>query len=104
MGIKPLNNRLLRRIIRDYKYRGVSAQETIRRWPSVRSGENKWIVESALLAVCLVEIVLLLQVTSDSLALMVVVSAIIIVTGIVLIAGIIETLLGLLVSTPKHIT
>ena len=36
-------NRLLRRIIRDYKYRGVSAQETIRRWPSVRAGENKWI-------------------------------------------------------------
>ena len=37
---------------------------------------TEWIVESALLAVCLVEIVLLLQVTSDSLALMVVVSAI----------------------------
>ena len=36
-------NRLLRRIIRDYKYRGVSAQETIHRWPSVRAGENKWI-------------------------------------------------------------
>ena len=33
----------MRRIIRDYKYRGVSAQETIRRWPSVRAGENKWI-------------------------------------------------------------
>ena len=38
-----LLNRLLRRIIRDYKYRGVSAQETIRRWPSVRKGENRWI-------------------------------------------------------------
>ena len=37
------DSRLLRRIIRDYKYRGVSAQETIRRWPSVRAGENKWI-------------------------------------------------------------
>ena len=37
------DNRLLRRIIRDYKYRGVSAQETIHRWPSVRAGENKWI-------------------------------------------------------------
>ena len=37
------DNRLLRRIIRDYKYRGVSAQETIRRWPSVRKGENRWI-------------------------------------------------------------
>ena len=35
--------RLLRRIIRDHKYRAVSAQETIRRWPSVRAGENKWI-------------------------------------------------------------
>ena len=41
--IPTTDNRLLRRIIRDYKYRGVSAQETIRRWPSVRSGENKWI-------------------------------------------------------------
>ena len=37
------DNRLLRRIIRDYKYRGVNAQETIHRWPSVRAGENKWI-------------------------------------------------------------
>ena len=37
------DHRLLRRIIRDYKYRGVTAQETIRRWPSVRAGENKWI-------------------------------------------------------------
>ena len=41
--IPTTDNRLLRRIIRDYKYRGVAAQETIRRWPSVRSGENKWI-------------------------------------------------------------
>ena len=41
--IPTTDNRLLRRIIRDYKYRGVSAQETIRRWPSVRVGENKWI-------------------------------------------------------------
>lgn len=41
--IPTTDNRLLRRIIRDYKYRGVSAQETIRRWPSVRSGENRWI-------------------------------------------------------------
>ena len=32
-----------RRIIRDYKYRGTSATETIRRWPSVRRGEEKWI-------------------------------------------------------------
>ena len=41
--IPTTDNRMLRRIIRDYKYRGVSAQETIRRWPSVRAGENKWI-------------------------------------------------------------
>lgn len=41
--IPTTDNRLLRRIIRDYKYRGVSATETIRRWPSVRAGENKWI-------------------------------------------------------------
>ena len=37
------DNRLLRRIIRDYKYRHVSATETIRRWASVRAGEEKWI-------------------------------------------------------------
>ncbi len=41
--IPTTDNRLLRRIIRDYKYRGVSAAETIHRWPSVRAGENKWI-------------------------------------------------------------
>jgi len=41
--IPTTDNRLLRRIIRDYKYRGYSAQETIHRWPSVRRGEDKWI-------------------------------------------------------------
>ena len=41
--IPTTDNRLLRRIIRDHKYRAVTAQETIRRWPSVRAGENKWI-------------------------------------------------------------
>jgi uridine kinase len=41
--IPTTDNRLLRRIIRDYKYRGMSAQDTIHRWPSVRSGEKKWI-------------------------------------------------------------
>ena len=41
--IPTTDNRMLRRIIRDYKYRGVSARDTIRRWPSVRAGENKWI-------------------------------------------------------------
>ncbi|WP_311441490.1 nucleoside kinase [Hoylesella enoeca] len=41
--IPTTDNRLLRRIIRDNKYRGCTAQETIHRWPSVRAGENKWI-------------------------------------------------------------
>lgn len=41
--IPTTDNRLLRRIIRDYKYRGVNAQDSIHRWPSVRAGENKWI-------------------------------------------------------------
>lgn len=41
--IPTTDNRLLRRIIRDYKYRGYSAKETIARWPSVRAGEEKWI-------------------------------------------------------------
>ncbi|MBO4821963.1 MAG: nucleoside kinase [Prevotella sp.] len=41
--IPTTDNRLLRRIVRDDKYRGVTAQETIRRWPSVRAGEQKWI-------------------------------------------------------------
>ncbi len=41
--IPTTDNRLLRRIVRDYKYRGISAQDTIHRWPSVRAGENKWI-------------------------------------------------------------
>lgn len=34
-------NRLLRRIIRDYQYRGYSAEETIKRWPDVRLGEDR---------------------------------------------------------------
>ena len=41
--IPTTDNRLVRRIIRDYNYRGNSAQETIARWPSVRAGEDKWI-------------------------------------------------------------
>lgn len=41
--VPTTDNRLLRRIIRDYKYRGTSAAETIRRWPSVRRGEERWI-------------------------------------------------------------
>lgn len=41
--VPTTDNRLLRRIIRDYKYRGASALDTIARWPSVRAGEEKWI-------------------------------------------------------------
>lgn len=41
--IPPADNRLLRRIIRDNRYRGYSAQDTISRWDSVRRGEEKWI-------------------------------------------------------------
>jgi uridine kinase len=41
--ISTTDNRLLRRIIRDFNYRGYSAQETICRWPSVRSGEDRWV-------------------------------------------------------------
>lgn len=41
--IPTTDNRLLRRIIRDAKYRGTSAQSTIARWPSVRRGEDRWI-------------------------------------------------------------
>ena len=41
--IPTTDNRLLRRIIRDYRFRGYSARETIARWSSVRRGEDKWI-------------------------------------------------------------
>lgn len=41
--IPTTDNRLLRRIIRDHKYRGASAIDTLRRWPSVRRGEERWI-------------------------------------------------------------
>ena len=42
--IGTYDNRLLRRIVRDHKYRGSNALDTIKRWPSVRRGENKWIM------------------------------------------------------------
>ena len=42
--IGTYDNRLLRRIVRDHKYRGANALDTIKRWPSVRRGENKWIM------------------------------------------------------------
>lgn len=41
--IPTTDNRLLRRIVRDYKYRNRSARETIQQWPSVRRGEERWI-------------------------------------------------------------
>lgn len=41
--IPTTDNRLLRRIIRDFRYRGYSARDTISRWESVREGEEKWI-------------------------------------------------------------
>lgn len=41
--ISTNDNRLLRRIVRDYKYRHISALETLRRWPSVQRGEERWI-------------------------------------------------------------
>ena len=41
--IPASDNRLIRRIVRDYRYRGYSAEQTISRWDSVRRGEEKWI-------------------------------------------------------------
>lgn len=41
--IPASDNRLIRRLVRDYHHRGYSAQETISRWESVRRGEDKWI-------------------------------------------------------------
>lgn len=41
--IPTSDNRLIRRMVRDYKYRNYSAIDTISRWNSVRKGEEKWI-------------------------------------------------------------
>lgn len=41
--ITTTDTRLLRRIVRDYKFRGHSALDTLRMWPSVRRGEEKYI-------------------------------------------------------------
>ena len=41
--IPASDNRLIRRLVRDYRYRGYSAEQTISRWDSVRRGEEKWI-------------------------------------------------------------
>ncbi len=42
--INPADNRLLRRMVRDYKYRGYSALDTLKRWESVLKGEQKNII------------------------------------------------------------
>lgn len=42
--INPTDNRLIRRMVRDYKYRNYSALETLKRWESVLMGEQKHIV------------------------------------------------------------
>ena len=42
-NISTTDNRLLRRMVRDNRTRGVSPEGTILRWPSVRRGENKYI-------------------------------------------------------------
>jgi uridine kinase len=41
--ISTTDTRLLRRIVRDARERGYTAQQTIRRWESVRRGEKLWI-------------------------------------------------------------
>ncbi|MBN2662238.1 MAG: nucleoside kinase [Bacteroidales bacterium] len=38
--IPTTDNRLIRRIVRDFQYRGYSPEETLKRWPSVRRGED----------------------------------------------------------------
>lgn len=41
--IPTTDNRLIRRMVRDFQFRKYSARETIARWQSVRAGEDKWI-------------------------------------------------------------
>lgn len=41
--ISTTDNRLLRRMVRDNRVRGITPEDTILRWPSVRRGENKYI-------------------------------------------------------------
>lgn len=42
--INPTDNRLIRRMVRDYKYRNYSALDTLKRWESVLVGEQKHII------------------------------------------------------------
>lgn len=44
--IPTTDTRLLRRLVRDHKYRNTSALETLKRWASVRKGEENWIFRS----------------------------------------------------------
>ena len=39
--ISTTDERMLRRLVRDYQFRGYSAKETIKNWPKVRAGEDK---------------------------------------------------------------
>ena len=41
--VSTLDNRLLRRMVRDGQFRGRSPLETLRLWPSVRAGEDRWV-------------------------------------------------------------
>jgi uridine kinase len=41
--ISTTDNRLMRRLVRDHRYRGHSALGTLRMWPMVRLGERTWI-------------------------------------------------------------
>ena len=41
--IRTTDVRLLRRVVRDYRFRGTAPEETLSMWPSVRQGEEKWI-------------------------------------------------------------
>ncbi|WP_304295789.1 nucleoside kinase [Porphyromonas gulae] len=41
--IPSTDNRLIRRLVRDYRYRNYSGLDTLRRWQSVRRGEEKWV-------------------------------------------------------------
>ena len=46
-GLDEHDNRLLRRIYRDYNSRGASALQTLQWWPGVLRGENLWILPFA---------------------------------------------------------
>jgi len=41
--ISTTDNRLMRRIVRDHHFRGHSPLQTLRLWPSVRQGEERWV-------------------------------------------------------------